>query len=47
MMFIIKIIIILIMLILIIIIIIIIITMCPEKRSLQDSIKKHFNKHRF
>ena len=32
---------------LIIIIIIIIKTMCPEKWSLQDSIKKHFNKHRF
>ena len=48
MMFIIKIIIILIIITIIIIIIIIIIkTMCPEKRSLQDSIKKHFNKHRF
>ena len=42
MMFIIKIIIILLL-----IIIIIIKTMCPEKWSLQDSIKKHFNKHRF
>ena len=46
MMFIIKIIIIFII-ITIIIIIIIIKIMCLEKRSLQDSIKKHFNKHRF
>ena len=46
MMFIIKIIIIFII-ITIIIIIIIIKIMCLEKRSLQDSSKKHFNKHRF